>query len=630
MNLYKEIQPSDAPVNILDWMERNVVMKGSVRGEMFERTKFPWSNFAIESMFDGETKIFTFVKPVQGGGSGASEAVLCGWAKWHLGMIQLNYEKDEKAENRWDERVLPILKACRDLDWAGTDNDTVICKAKFLRSFVRVQGVFSSSHLDSDSVPRQINDEIHQWKPGHLAKARARQTAVWNPKAIDISNAGMQGDQLHESFLAGTQQHWEVKCPGCGEYHVMRTRWEDGRPDLGGLRYDTEGCRRDDGTFDYLKMRATIRFQMPCGFVVHDNINERKVLSMSGRYGAPRNAGATGEHKSATLEAVSVDYISWLTLIQEKHLAVRSLKSGDPEPFRRYLQERECIFYSTEHHPFHGEIVISQGVKKNREGLKDRAARFWMADWQQGYKHLGELEHFWLVIEDVMMNCNSQIVFEGKVHSENELIAILEEHDAIEHGCGIVDCTKNTKHLLQFCFTNNFYAIVSYKSHLKGFRHSEDGNWRFFDEGRPISNELNIPTKFPLKMTSKGQIPDEREPAVISVNVGGMIANHFFLRENKMRMEDTAKEEKRELKPDEYIERVIPGDVSEEFRNHWESWARVGREAKKKADDVSSGSERFQQVKKADHMLMCCAGIDMLKDFSGILGDRLAQLGIKK
>lgn len=631
MNLFHDIIPSSAPLDIIEWAEKYVRMVGSVRGEQFDRNKFPWTNDIIRWQFDDVTRITTFIKPIQGGGSGAGEVALCGWAKWGMGQIQYNWEKDDKAANKWDERILPILQACTDLDWAGTDYDITVGKAKFLRGFVRTQGVFSSSHLDSDSVPYQLNEEIHQWKSGHLAKARGRQTAVWNPKALDISNAGMVGDQLHEAFLQGTQQYWEVKCPGCCQFHVMRTRWEDNRPELGGLRYDASDCKRNDGTFDYNKLEKTIFMQMPCGYKVRDDYQERRALSLSGRYGEPRNTGANVSHRSATLEAVSVDYISWLTLIKEKHSALRSLRSGDAEPFRRYLQERECQFYSDDLHPFQGEIVISDGVFKKREGMKERrAGRLWKADWQQGWKALGQLEHFWLVIKDVDVDCNDELIFEGRIDSENELIAVLNDYDAIEHGAGVVDCSFNTRHLLEFCFRNNLNAVMSNDSKSGGFLHQEDKVRRFYDEGSAICGKLNMSPLYEPIETDKGTMPDVREPIVINVSKGGMIANHFFVREHKQRITDAFKEEKKTALPVDYIDCVIPQDVSEDFKLQYESWIRVGKDVKKRDDEVFSGQERFQKIRKDDHLLICCAGIDMLKDWSGLLGDRLTKLGLQK
>src|SRR5207245_1234492 len=98
--------------------------------------------------------------------------------------------------------------------------------------FFRMQGAFIPDNLDSDTIPLQINEEVHAWEPGHLKKARNRSTAVWNFKSGDISNAGKRGDQLDQAFSDGTMQYWQVKCPGCGEYHAMQTKWNPEKPNL--------------------------------------------------------------------------------------------------------------------------------------------------------------------------------------------------------------------------------------------------------------------------------------------------------------------------------------------------------------------------------------------------------------
>src|SRR5204863_3012256 len=134
----------------------------------------------------------------------------------------------------------------------------------------------------------QVNEEIHDadnWIPGRLAQAYGRTAAAfWNSIILNISNASHKRDQLHQAFLSGTQQEWQVRCPGCAQYHTMRTRWEPERPDLGGLRYDMAESRLEDGEVDYGKLLPTIRYQMPCGYLVRDNIAERRALSLSGKY----------------------------------------------------------------------------------------------------------------------------------------------------------------------------------------------------------------------------------------------------------------------------------------------------------------------------------------------------------
>jgi len=626
MNIFATAYPDAKPSDIIEWARGLKVNGGKTT---FDPDFTPQIVEPIRAMTDADTRIGTFIKPVQVGGSTAGEVVAAYWAAFDSGLFQFNWQNDEVAVKRWHDRILPVLSSCCDIKRSEERFEETICVARYPNITLRVQGVFMESALDSDTVGRQINEEIHLWKPGFLSKARRRQTRVWNAKALDISNAGNVNDQLHQAYEEGTQEVWEINCPKCGGWHEMQFRFDPNKPELGGLRWDSSGCKMAEGNgrFNYNKLERTIRYEFPCGHSIKDFAAERRTLK--GRYSAPKNEGAHISHRSWTFEGVSCDAIKWLTLIQEWHSAIRSMKVGDLEPMRRFRTERECKFWSEDSLPFKGEIVISPTIKKNREGLPDRIARLWKADWQQGYKHLGELEHFWLVIKDVLPNCNDQLIFEGRINSEAELIAVLKEHDAIESGAGVVDCSKNTKHLLQFCFQNGFHAIMSNQSHRGLFRHS-DGNMRFYDEGRPIANSLNIPTRYEPRATPNGFIPDGREPLVINVNKGGMIANHFFIREMKSRVTQAAKDEGREALPSEYIECVIPSDVSDDFKEQYDSWERVGKDAKRKTDEVSSGAERFQQKRQRDHLLICCAGVDMLKDWAGILGDRLAELGVNK
>jgi hypothetical protein len=643
---------------IIQWAEEEVKVFG-VKGERFIAANTPWTRYPIELCDQiGSVNSITFVKPVQSGGSVVGEIAACRWVVIGFGGIQWNWDTDDFALHRWDTRIEKILKACRPVAdrWPRQADKAKKCLVVFPNVSLHVQGVFNPHSLDSDSIPFQINEEIHKWKPGHLDKAYRRGTACAFPIRLNISNAGDEKDQLHEKFESGTKQYWEVKCPGCSNshhesnavYHIMRTQYDDRRPDLGGLRYDSEKCRRGDGTFNYNLLAPTLHYQMPCGYRVQYDPAERRRLSDSGRYSAPHNEGATPGDISLTYDAVTCHNIEWLDLVKEKHAALRSLKAGDIEPFRKFMQERECRFFSSEYQPFQGKILISSGVQKKREGMKNRVGRLWKADWQKGYAHKSELEHFWLVIKDVDEFCNDLLVYEDRIDSENELIAILEEYDALENGAGVIDCSFNTKHLLQFVYQTvasyaekgkrcGINAIMSNESHRGLFLHREDKVRRFYDEGQAICGKLSVVSIFDAVDTEQGLAPDPREPIVINVNKGGMIANHFFIREHKQRVIDAeneaAKKEKRDPRvpnPGEYIECVIPGDVSEDFKEHYEAWIRVGKEAKKRPDEVTSGVERFQQIRGADHMLICCAGIDMLKDWSGLLGERLAMLGIAR
>lgn len=618
MVIFHGVNPKPRPPDIVQWAEDSVRLPGSALSERFDCSITPWLREPLERIGDVETRIITLVKPIQSGGSCVGEIALCHWASYARGIVQNNWPKDERARSRWNERIRPALEKCKSVRWSGDRFDRTICQANLIGGVVKVQGVFNADSLDSDSVPYQVNEEIHSWKPGHMAKARGRQTAVWFAKAVDISNAGFVGDQLENEYLVGTQQVWTVRCPGCGKFHLMQTRWEDSKPNLGGLRYDTTGCKRDDGSFDYNKLRGTIRYQMPCGFEVHDTPRERKSLSNSGKYSEPQNTGATLLHRSYNYDAVIVDYIPWLKLIQEKHTALRALKHGDSEPWRRYKQERECVFYNEEMRPFQGRVVVNVKLTKNRAGLEGRAARLWAADKQKGYRSQGELSHYWLVIRDVMANGDSCLVYEGQIATETELLAVLDDHNCPRYAGG-VDGSWDTKTVLEFCYRSGLNAFMANVSHKGWFMHSADKVKRFYSEGKPLHMDLNMPPRFNYSGTAQGWLPAREEPMIINYNVAGLLANLFFIRDHEQTVRANSVS-------GDFISWEVPGDASDDYRQQNESWERTAIKQVKTNDDV----EGFKKIRKDDHMLMCEGYIAMMMDIGGFLAGRLSSLGLRQ
>lgn len=667
---------------IIPWAEQHVRVFG-VKGESFLADSTPWTRYPIE-LCDriGFIRRITFVKPVQTGGSVVGEIAVCRWIVKGFGKIQWNWDTDEFAQKRWYERIEKILKGCKPVrdKWPTEGQDrhkAQKCLVVMPNISLDVQGVFDPNSLDSDSIPFQVNEEIHKWKPGHLDKADRRGTACAFPIQLNISNASCDGDQLHEAYKNGTQQHWEVKCPGCSNphhdanavFHTMRTRWEDDRPDLGGLRYDSKGCKRTDGTFNYNRLAETLCYQMPCGYTFKQaDITTRRTLSASGRYSAPRNEGALANDVSLTYEAVTSHDIDWLQLVKEKHTALRALKSGDDEPWKKYLQERESQFYKPSHRP-HEAIVINLNLRKNREGLPGRAARAWAADKQKGWRRLGEMSHYWLVLRDIMPNADSRLTWEGMVQTDADLVARLQEHGIAVYSCvrgknhdfrkpfpgnctickapllatfpfGCIDSTYDRDNVLQFCYRAGMNAL-HVSPQRENFYHREQKIYRIWSEPKPIHTALGTQPKFDYQMVQNPVTgvfephPHPDEPRIWSGNQIGMLKLLFFLREHEMRIRSNFAEKKpdgsihikHEPPVGSYIKYETPGDVSEEYKIHNAAWEYVARSSGHSAATV-------EQLKKVtgehgpDHTLMCEAYIAQLLAMSGILGTRLTQLGL--
>lgn len=606
--------PNPTPDDPVAWAEEIGVR---VDGHSFDSSLCPQALAPIRSMSlkNHVVQIGTFIKPIQGGGSTAGEVIAAYWARFALGLFVFYWQDADVAKKRWKERILPMLRSAG-LTWV----EELICEAQFENLRLRLEGVFSETALQSDTIPLIINEEVHQWKEGYLVMSRGRQTRIWNRKALDISNAAKAKTQLHQAFMDGTMREWETVCPVCGIKHAMHFRFNPSKPELGGLRWDSS-TRLPDGRPNYNKLEATIRYQFPCMHEIKAGPASRRTLK--GDYSAPRNDGAHLSHESWISEAVSYDQIPWLDLVKEWHSAIHALKAGNTEPMFRFVTQRECHFHDPEKDiPFSGQIVINKTLVKSRGGLAGRAARFWFADKQRGYKIKGEMTHYWLVIRDVMPNADSQLVFEGMVQTDADLVARLEEH-----GCfgvsGAVDCTWDRENILQFCYRNNFNAQTT-SAQDRLFFHKDEKAYRIYSEAGPLCKQIapGFPSKFPCgQRIEKGtliQMLHPEEPRHWSIHRIGSIKLLFFLRNHQQTVEQNG--------GTDYIKWEIPGDISDDYKTQIESWEFTT----KKNKSTNATEEVCRQRINADHMLMCEAGIACLMAMSGILPLRLAQMGISE
>lgn len=591
------------PPPIIEWAEKNVKLPGSPRSDRFDVSVTPWLREPLEMLFNGLTRIVDLIKPVQSGGSVAGEVALLYIMRFLAGICFYNWPDDKKAAGRWTSRFEDIIQACAEVQ-ALVDAlprfDAVDSQIDFGRLLFRMQGVFQSGNLDSDTVRFQVNEELHQWEPGHLAKSENRTTAVWNYLIFNVSNAGKVGDQLHQSFEAGTMQYWEVKCPGCSNphheansvFHQMRAQWDDVKPHLGGLRYDSEGCRLSNGGFNYNKLEPTIRYQMPCGFIVRDSEVERRALSLGGRYCAPTNDGAHLSHRSYTYEAVSVDYISWLKLIQDKHKALFARRHGDPEPWIKYKTERECKFYDPNDAPIVGKIVLNTAQNKNRDGLKDRVLRLFALDRQQGESAKNEFPHWWLLIRDIASNGDSLLVYEGKVETDEQVIAILDDHKC-NRWHGVADSGDDTMHVYLFCLK---YGINAIKGGTEQFYTHEAGPRRIFSLEKPLHGMINRDPLFPYAESDEGLIPDQREPLFWLYSKVGIRECLHWLRAS--------------------TKHEVPGDASEDYRSHNEAEERVTRQHPRTGETI----HEYHQLKSRNDLYVCECYVAMQMLMAGNIG----------
>lgn len=588
---YLNAIPGVKETSVVAWAFRNKIKVRAGRADYYDPDIAPWGVAPLECANDGTQKM-TLIKPVQTGGSTVGEVALLFWMSvWASGNCSYYWQNDLAALKRWHTEFEKLMLACGPL-MARTSGDRHDWKDALVilpHLNFQMRGVNTDRSVASDSFRGIVNEELHDveggWKPGRLEQTYARQTVFWNKVCFNISNAGFKHSDLHKAFLAGTQQHWEVKCPGCGLYHEMHCRWDKKKPELGGLRYDADGCRLGNYDYDYPKLVANgIFYEMPCGFKVRDDVTERKNLSRAGRYSEPKNKGALLTERSFTYEAVACDFVPWIDIIKRKHAARKSAEVyKDYKPWTDYLREVECQFVDLmKDRPAPERVTITTSErKKNREGLPNRNYRFAFADWQRGKDN--DLPHFWLLIQDWTDGGDSLIVFEGRVDSENELVAILNEHGVTPISVA-VDSGWDTPNIYSLCLRRGFNAV---KSDDKLYWRWEDGTERFYDRQKPLFIQANA---MPCRPDDPSSEPD------------------FILYSKYVTMERLIY-----MQQSKEIKYEIPADVSDDFTSHFNSWT-VEQVRQKDGQTVM----KWRQTRDDDHLFQCAAGILPFADLAGI------------
>ena len=207
------------------------------------------------------------------------------------------------------------------------------------------------------------------------------------------------------------------------------------------------------------------------------------------------------------------------------------------------------------------------------------------------------------------------------------MVGILKDHAITDEdgggmADGFVDASKNQKSILSFCFRAGINAVIGGLG-AKGNWRWPDGSWQYFSTKKYIYKELGLPEpKYPLRATRDGYVEDSAEPYIINYSKAGILKNHFFIRELKANVLANNKE----ATAKDYIERIVPADIGEDYLKHHEAWERdFAATAPKGMGEV----EGFKQVAKADHLMSCSCYIDLMKDMTGLLGAAIERLGYR-
>lgn len=191
---------------------------------------------------DDPCRIVTDHKSAQVGGTIIANIFTLASIAMDAGDFMYAHPTEDNAR-RWSKRKLkPMMDGMTKPVIAGTAMpsvrqlfpassrdaaDSVMMKVrKDGRAALIVSGASSPATLSQITVTRQVQDDLAKWVNNDAgdpeAQADSRSSAIEFAKIFKVSTPlVMPGCRITKSFLAGSQEYYEVPCPHCDEYQVL-------------------------------------------------------------------------------------------------------------------------------------------------------------------------------------------------------------------------------------------------------------------------------------------------------------------------------------------------------------------------------------------------------------------------
>lgn len=289
-----------------------------------------WVAEPLNAFQDDDVRMVTVMRCNQGGGTMAQQ----GGMVWSIvnrpGPIQYNTDHNDKAGDFAEERFWPMMQSCETLRRKLPSGGTGLGKNRhkerkkkiiFLDGTTFTMQGCSETNLQQKSVMTQFNDECFNWPKGRLQDAwiRCNVAYAWNYKVWNGSVAGIDGDDIHETFKTGTQEEWHWHCLKCKKAQIPKWSVERGKgKKRGGIKFNSK-FKHPNGDYDFKKIKATVYYECEhCGAKFKDSTASRKALNKGGKYYA-MNKTAEGRHRSFRFNILSVDFagITWGQWVEE-------------------------------------------------------------------------------------------------------------------------------------------------------------------------------------------------------------------------------------------------------------------------------------------------------------------------
>lgn len=227
-------------ITVSEWAEKYRMLdsKTSAISGPWRNEKTPYLKDIMDELLNYETEEIIFCKCTQVGGTEAMQNMLGYIIQQDPSPTMIVYPTDKLAESISDNRIRPMLAACKPLKKLYRRNASAKLELQFDGMYLTLAGSNSPASLASKAIKYLLLDEVDKYPgaskkeadPISLAKERTKTFA--NRKIYMTSTPTLKTGHIWKALeAADIEKHYFVPCPHCGEFIELKfsqIRFPDG------------------------------------------------------------------------------------------------------------------------------------------------------------------------------------------------------------------------------------------------------------------------------------------------------------------------------------------------------------------------------------------------------------------
>lgn len=370
-----------------------------------------WMMEIFRALKDDETKEVTAAISTQMGKSLMADIMVPYWIMTKPANIMWVQQTDDDAKDHCKMRLMPLLRAVQTIAnlMPRGKGEVSTSKIFFGNLSLLVVGANLNS-LQAKTVRYLINSELWlpQWRGlySHAVRRLGYNQALGQYKIFNESQPGIEGDEIHARYVAGTQEVRTVDCGGGQAPLKWHMKTDDGH--RAGVVWD-ENALRSDGTWDKARVLETVRYCCPrSGIELPDDAKTRALWNRTTEY-QQTNENGTRSHRSFSVNALSdrpmkIMVEMWLE-------AQAAMAYGDKSKMKEFTNKEAGEFWKEK------PIEIMQledsdydlADYENGEEIPNEQDRIASIDVQQ--------DHLWIEVRAIDTESNTKQLYYGRVET---------------------------------------------------------------------------------------------------------------------------------------------------------------------------------------------------------------------